>query len=191
MPEKNPLDDLMEKFSSELKYKVPLGLIANKEERHSPFDGVEIALVYYWSYRHALLQENIVKVLDKLIDPNRKLTHKTLIGYMVDSVGDVLESHIYQTESKEFVVDYVAFTFQWQYNFYEDLEKLYPHMRSFGELPQTKEAYDAVFDLLDKRYAMYFDTQNNQNENNVDDKTPQPSLDNQDNIIPDDFFVQE
>ena len=34
-------------------------------------------------------------------------------------------------------------------------------MRSFGELPQTQEAYDAVFSLLDKRYAMYFDTQNN------------------------------
>ena len=111
MNNKNPLDDLMEKLSSELKYKVPLGLITNKEERRSPFDGVEIALVYYWSYKHALLQENIVTVLDKLISSNTKLTHKRLIGYMVDSVGEVLESHIYKTSPKEFVVDYVAFTF--------------------------------------------------------------------------------
>jgi len=33
MPDKNPLDDLMQRFSSELKYKVPLGLLPEKGDR--------------------------------------------------------------------------------------------------------------------------------------------------------------
>ena len=33
MPDKTPLDDLMKKFSTELKYKVPLGLLPEEEDR--------------------------------------------------------------------------------------------------------------------------------------------------------------
>jgi len=33
MTEQNPLDDLMKKFSTELKYKVPLGLIPEEEDK--------------------------------------------------------------------------------------------------------------------------------------------------------------
>jgi hypothetical protein len=66
MNNKNPLDDLMKKFSTELKYKVPLGLIPEEEDREFEHDGVEAALVLYWSYKHDLLNDNIKKLIDIL-----------------------------------------------------------------------------------------------------------------------------
>ncbi len=57
MNKQNPLDSLMKKFSTELKYKVPLGLIPEEEEKKFEYEGVEAALVLYWSYTNDLLNE--------------------------------------------------------------------------------------------------------------------------------------
>ena len=182
MPKQNPLDELMEKFSSELKYKVPLGLIPEEEDKEFKNEGVEVALVLYWSYKHDLLNDNIKKLIEILLKTDKKLTHTKLLGVMKDTIGMVLESHMYNEKGKEFVVDYVAFTSQWKYQFYEDLSEIYPTLSSFSEIPQTTEAYETIFNLLDKRFLEYY-----QLEEKEIDENNEPIANNED-ILPDDFM---
>jgi len=155
MPEQNPLEELMKKFSTELKYKVPLGLIP-EEDREFEYEGIETALVLYWSYKHNLLNDNIQKIVDKVVKKDKKLTHAMFLNVMENTIGKVLESHMYNQRGKEFVVDYVAFTSQWHYQYHKDIEAIYPNIRSFSEIPQSKERYEQIFSLLDSRFDEYY-----------------------------------
>jgi len=155
MPDKNPLDDLMQRFSSELKYKVPLGLLPEEGDRKYLYEGIEVALVLYWSYDKQLLKENIATLVQKLY--SKELTHKKLITTMKDTIGEVLLNDFYNEKGKEFVVDYVAFTNQWKYQYYRDLEEMYPNIKSFSDIPQSQEEYERVFALLDSRFNAYYD----------------------------------
>ena len=155
MPDKNPLDDMMQRFSSELKYKVPLGLLPEEEDKEYPYEGIEVALVLYWSYDKQLLKENIATLIQKLY--SKELTHKKLITTMKDTIGEVLLNDFYNEKGKEFVVDYVAFTNQWKYQYYKDLEEMYPNIKSFSDIPQSQEEYERVFALLDSRFNTYYD----------------------------------
>jgi len=156
MPDKTPLDDLMQKFSTELKYKVPLGLLPEEEDREYLYEGIEVALVLYWSYDKQLLNDNIATLVKKLY--SKKLTHKKLITIMKDTIGEVLLSDFYNEKGKEFIVDYVAFTNQWKYQYHKDLEEMYPNIKSFSDIPQIQEEYERVFALLDSRFNTYYDT---------------------------------
>ena len=76
---------------------------------------------------------------------------------MKDTIGEVLLNDFYNEKGKEFVVDYVAFTNQWKYQYYRDLEEMYPHIKSFSDIPQSQEEYERVFALLDSRFNAYYD----------------------------------
>ena len=76
---------------------------------------------------------------------------------MKDTIGEVLLSDFYNEKGKEFVVDYVAFTNQWKYQYYKDLEEMYPNIKSFSDIPQSQEEYERVFALLDSRFNTYYD----------------------------------
>ena len=54
---------------------------------------------------------------------------------MKDTIGEVLLNNFYNEKGKEFVVDYVAFTNQWKYQYYKDLEEMYPNIKSFSDIP--------------------------------------------------------
>jgi hypothetical protein len=108
MNKQNPLDDLMKKFSTELKYKVPLGLIPKEEDREFEHDGIEVALVLYWSYKHDLLNDNIKKLIDTLLKTDKKLTHAKLLSIMKNTIGLALESHMYNERGKEFSSSHVV-----------------------------------------------------------------------------------
>jgi len=177
----NPLDTLMEKFLSELKYKVPLGLIPEKEDKEFENEGIEIALVFYWSYKQGLLNDHIQKIVDKVLRKDKKLTHAMLLSTMENTIGKVLESHMYNEKGKEFVVDYVAFTSQWKYQFYEDLSEIYPTLSSFSEISQTTETYEAIFNLLDKKFWEYYQLDEKEIVENS-----QPTSNKE--ILPDDFI---
>ena len=183
MAEQNPLDSLMKKFSTELKYKVPLGLIPEDEEKKFEYEGVETALVLYWSYTNDLLNDNIKSVIGTFLKKDKKLTHKMLLSTMKNTIGLVLESHIYKEKGKEFVVDYVAFTNQWHYQYHKDIEAMYPNIKSFSEIPQSNEGYEEIFALLDKRFAEYY---------NVNQATQKKDKDvashKNNNILPEDFM---
>ena len=183
MNKQNPLNDLMKKFSTELKYKVPLGLIPEEEDKEFEYEGIEAALVLYWSYQHDLLNDNIKSLIDTFLQTNKKLTHARLLSIMKNTIGLVLESHIYKKKGKEFVVDYVAFTSQWHYQYHKDIEAIYPNIKSFAEIPQSEEVYVQIFALLDKRFAEYYNIEKDTLEQ---DEQITPHHNN--NIIPDDFM---
>jgi len=111
-------------------------------------------LVFYWSYKNDLLIKNISNLVKKV--DTSLLNHEVLLYIMDITIGKELIYNIYNEDSKEFVVDYVAFTSQWHYQYHKDIEEIYPKIKSFAEIPQSEEEYEKIFTLLDKRFAEYY-----------------------------------
>ena len=81
--------------------------------------------------------------------------HQDFITMMKDTIGIELDNIIYNEDGKEFVVDYVAFTSQWKYRFYDEIDSMFNDIKSFSEITETKDSYEKVFKLLNKRYKEY------------------------------------
>lgn len=149
------LKQFLENFSKVGKYQIPIGLLPEEENPEYPYEGIEVALVFYWSYKNGLLLDNVQKVVDTVLTQYSKLNHEICISIMKEAIGYELLNEYYNDKGKEFVVDYVAFTSQWKYRFYEEIDVIFRDIRSFSEIPQTKESYNTIFTLLDKRYNEY------------------------------------
>ncbi|MBU3013268.1 hypothetical protein KO488_00765 [Poseidonibacter lekithochrous] len=149
------LEDLLKKFSTELKYNIPIGLLPEEKNEEYPYEGIEIALVLYWSYKNKLLIQNMQDVFDAYSKNITFEKHQDFITMMKEIIGIELDNIIYNEYGKEFVVDYVAFTSQWKYRFYDEIDVMFSNIRSFSQIPQNEESYKMIFDLLDKRYKEY------------------------------------
>jgi hypothetical protein len=147
------LKDFMKEFSTKGKYLVPIGLIPEEVDKQAPFEGIEIALVFFWSYKNKLLNDDINKLVKKF--DGKSLTYKKLLKIMRSTIGTELLNDFYNPKGKDFVVDYIAFTSQWHYRFYQDLVNLYPDTANFAEIAQNTHEYERVYKLLSSRFKQY------------------------------------
>lgn len=61
------LKQFLENFSKKGKYKIPIGLLPEEINPKYPYEGIEVALVFYWSYKNKFLIDNVQKVADALL----------------------------------------------------------------------------------------------------------------------------
>ena len=150
----DPLTLLMKEFSSILKYEIPVGLLPEENNEYNPYEGIDVAIVFYWSYLRELLINNVY-FLVKTQDIKGGLSHAALLDIMKSTIGLELLLDYYNKNGREFAVDYISFSGQWRYQYQQDLAKMYPEIRSFSEIPQRNSEYRKIFEILDNRYAIY------------------------------------
>ena len=73
---------------------------------------------------------------------------------MKDSIGETLTTGDYLDAHKDFPIAYLTVT-NWAYDFHYELKKLFPTVDHFAQVPETEEAYEQIFKLLDKRYEQF------------------------------------
>ena len=75
---------------------------------------------------------------------------------MKNSIGNVFWAEFFNKENIDFAVDYYTFRkVIWKYQLPNDFEEMYSELRTYSEIPETKEEYMKIFRLFDKRYAEY------------------------------------
>lgn len=139
------------------KYDDILCVLHDEDEYDSedPHFGIGGAIFLYWSYKKGFLNKDM-SVLVSLYAKSITLTkHQEFIDMMKNSIGNILWAKFFNKENIDFAVDYYSFGYAWEYQLPNDFEKMYSELRTYSEIPETKEEYMKIFRLFDRRYEEY------------------------------------
>lgn len=145
-------------MSDSEKYNTILSGLHDEEEYDSedPYFGIGGAIFLYWSYNNKLLNKKMLKLVGLYADSVTLTKHQEFIDMMKNSIGNVFWAEFFNKESIDFAVDYFSFRkVIWKYRLINDFEEMYSELRTYSEIPETKEEYMKIFRLFDKRYKEY------------------------------------
>jgi len=163
----------------------------------------------YWSYKHELLTEAVMKVIDKYVSMIDATKYTKLSNLLIDTLGEQLTTDYFTEDGKAFATSYL--TTHWWYNLHTDFNRLYQD--EDNKLPRavkSQKEFDTLLKLLDIRFEQFKsgkDFNSNQNKEEleclIEGREARPrhvqlsELESQygreekkasDNIIPDDFM---
>lgn len=151
----NFMNESIDKWNKETKYQIPIGVIEKEGRKNYPYEGVELALLLYWSAKRGLLDKKISNAFKFLADNVKVLSHEKLINMYKETILDVLIPDYFNDESKEFIIDYAQIIPNWKENYWHDLRDKYPNYSSYSMMPENDEEYNYWLDLLDQRFEEY------------------------------------
>jgi len=147
------LDEVKSRTTTIIKYGLDTEGIENIKEE-IVYNGWERGLFLYWSYKNNLLISQVDKLIELYSDELESLTHELLLEILRNSIGDKFDLQFYTEESREFILDYIYFSTE-EYDFYIDIEKLYPNINNTSEILETENDYNRIMKNFDSRYKEY------------------------------------
>ena len=150
---KETLDEVKSRTTNISKYKLNIKGIENIKEE-IVYHGWERGLFLYWSYKNNLLVPEVEKLIELYLDELESPTHEIFSEVLKNSIGDKFELHFYTEESREFILDYIYFSTE-EYDFYIDIEKLYPNIKDTNEIDEIEKEYIQIMKIFDSRYEEY------------------------------------
>ena len=150
---KETLDEVKSRTTNISKYKLNIKGIENIKEE-IVYHGWERGLFLYWSYKNNLLVPEVEKLIELYLNELESPTHEIFSEVLKNSIGDKFDLKFYMEESREFVLDYIYFSTE-EYDFYIDIEKLYPEINNTTEISETEKEYTQIMKIFDSRYEEY------------------------------------
>jgi len=147
------LDEVKSRTKSISKYKLNIEGIENIKEE-MVYNGWERGLFLYWSYKNNLLIPQVHKLIELYSNELESPTHEIFSEVLKNSIGDKFDLQFYTEESREFILDYIYFSTE-EYDFYIDIEKLYPNINNTSEILETENDYNRIMKNFDSRYEEY------------------------------------
>ena len=120
-----------------------------------PFEGMTTALFLLWAAKHSMLEKKINNIVMIMYEEIEELNHQNILDLMHNSIGDILWGYHIAKKYKPFCYDYLEY-YKWEYDMSPDVGNvLYSNLRTYSEIPQTKEEYEKIMAHFDKRYYQY------------------------------------
>ena len=94
------------------------------------------------------------KLIELYLNELESPAHEIFSEVLKNSIGDKFDLEFYIEESREFVLDYIYFSTE-EYDFYIDIEKLYPNIKDTNEIDEIEKEYIQIMKIFDSRYEEY------------------------------------
>ena len=126
----------------------------HKDKKYLYADNKSDAFVY-WCYKHELLIDPIMKLIEKYLSRFDTLEYKNFSNLIKEVMTGRLTTDYFSKDGKEFATAYLTVT-HWWYNLHTDFNRLYQDDNT--RLPRaikSQEEFDTLMKLLDIRYTQF------------------------------------